>query len=1504
MSYESRIKSFVKPTFDAVRSIAVNEIAHLSKDERDDLWRGLNRGTALLNSHEHLCQYLFSFGNMHKAKLLDAFSKIPVTDLKGEIEIIDWGCGQGIGTLNLFDFIQSKNLQIKIRKITLIEPAVEALNRAKIHVEAFADENTEIVAISDFFQNISPQTIGGSPNRTVLHIFSNILDVVQIDLKQLATLIDSTVVSNNILICVGPLNPTNQRIDAFFRYFDENLISNLYEFESSNFLNRGWTYKARIYRLESNETGHLIPIEYFPTVQFHVAYELDIIKMYRKRNTFSFLDKLSHFEVAAPFDLGASVYDDVHPILAVLNNIICRGLPTKSSVFLEEEFRKAFDLTERTIEYGEVKFGSKSDYDFTGVYELFSQNIDKEYFFTEDELLKIQLLLSPIAISRFQKVLLEAIITEHISFELEKWNILVEEKDVPFAYLAIEDFKQLFTHLVGLTKEYQDFKLPTIELTIISNSQFSRSKIQSKEVFYEATKNINAKVFDLVVSQEMLKSVSSEIESFSKYKVKNNCYFNIRSSNSKRTNRAVYTSKLIPYNNLVVKTPQGIFIENESEKTHLTYFLQLFFRKESFRPGQLPILDRALQNLPVIGLLPTGGGKSLTYQISALLQPGVTMIIDPLRSLMKDQYDGLINSGIDYTAYLNSTQSPNERGVIEKQLESSQLLFIFLSPERLSIASFRERLKNMHEYNVYFSYGVIDEVHCVSEWGHDFRFSYLHLGRNLYNYVRAKEKEISLFGLTATASFDVLADVERELSGNGAFALDADVIVRHENTNRLELQYKIEKVPVKFDLDENYDKFKRLDPSLPQALNISNFANGRATHDSKKIFLKEYVKKIPLFLNDLQVPSTIKLIKEKFIERQNNDEGTNAKLTIKVDSDYFSPKSEYNEAGIIFCPHVSTTGISVYENKKQLKEVGIEDVASFSGQDEDNQSMINLELFRNNKSPLMVATKAFGMGIDKPNVRFTVNMNYSSSLESFVQEAGRAGRDRNIALSTILVSDYELSQINRNYSDGTFPVSIIRGKWFYKTDLKKIIHHYQLSIPENQIIQASPSQDIVKLFCTKDNKMFAFNVCNTDCSEFDKCQLRHTNTETRQWKSEVELVNELAALNFKIGKKNFQYLNIDYQTVMFFFNSSFKGDIIEKTFMNDLLSKSKVYIGSGFDLNGSIQEKGFLTHLLKVETNSELVIFVPYSEENSTDISKAIYRMTCIDLIQDFTQDYKNKLFRIVVIKKEKDGYYEGLKQFLLRYYTADRANLEIEKVKQIQLKNNDIDELAAEIYRCLAYLTEFIYDKISEKRKRAIDDMRNFCMEGISDKVSWIENNENLKDFIFYYFNSKYAKSDYVADNGEAFSLVEDTDGGKKSSIEILLKYLRVIEDEIVGVGTPLDNVKHLYGAVRLITRSLTDSNPAMYLLEAFCLCYIGTKKNKNLEDQFLLRYSEGMLEFSKRMRENQNEFWDLFEKFNDIIEEHLKKKQLKTIKEETSFLIHASNFHYIKSKYLESYE
>lgn len=1500
MSYIHQLNSLKHPSFDAIRNIAVKEISALSQNRKDELWNQLNRGTALLQTDEQMSQYLFSYGNMHQAKLLDSFRYLPQDAFEKEIEIVDWGCGQAMGTVNLFDHLKGLNFFERVKKVTLIEPSAVALERAVAHVNIYTDENTEVVGIADYFENLSSKIISANPERNVLHIFSNILDVVEIDLKHLANLIDDSVVSNNYLICVGPLNPTNQRLDAFFRYFDDDLIDDIHQFESANFLDRNWTYKSRIYKLEKNDKGHLIPIEYYPTVQFHASYELDLIKDLRKTDPMSYLESLNHFETAAPFDLGASVYDDVHPILAVLNNIICRGLPTKSSIFIEEQFKNAFGLSEKQMQYGEIKYVNISDFDGKGTVDLYRKIVDGDSKLLEGDLVKLQVLLSPIAIARFQKVLIEAIITGHISLESAEWKILVEEKDVPFAHIAIEDFKNTFNHLTNLTKQYAELTLPNIELSVISNDDFYDSKLQGENVYRKVTSDLRSIEYDLVVTHSVFKTASTDIESFSEFKVKNNCYFNIRSSSSKFSERVIYTSDLIQYKNLVEKNPEGNYIENEEAKSDLTYFLQLFFRKESFRPGQLPILDRALQNLPVIGLLPTGGGKSLTYQISALIQPGVTMIIDPLKSLMKDQCDGLLNSGIDCVAYINSSLNSREREMREKQLESSQLLFVFMSPERLSIANFRERLKNMHDYNVYFSYGVIDEVHCVSEWGHDFRFSYLHLGRNLYNYVRAKEKEISLFGLTATASFDVLADVERELSGNNSFVLDADVIVRYENTNRLELQYKIEKVPVEFEADQYYDQRNLVADHLPKALNISNHWKA---FDSKSDFLKDYVKQVPKYLNELQADKQINFIKENYIDRQNNDEGTDVDLRIEMNSDFYVATKEYKSSGIIFCPHVNSTGVSVNKNRLSLQKNGIVDVVSFSGKDNDDDAMKAMETFRNNKSPVMVATKAFGMGIDKPNVRFTINMNYSSSLESFVQEAGRAGRDRKVALSTILVSDYSLIKISNSYKVLTHPVQLLKNKWFHNDDLKQILKYYNLTIPEEFLEYADPSKDIVKLHCVIDNKMFAYNECDFTCSEFTRCSLRKVTAETKGWKSEAELLQDLKSQSLKISKKNFQFLNADYQAVMFFFNESFKGDVIEKKFMDNLLNKADMFVGEYLKNIETIETKGFLSSLLTSELNKTIVVFIPYSEEDSTDLSKAIYRMTCIELIEDFTQDYSKNQFRIITRRKSPNEYFAGLKRFLLRYYTDERANLEIEKVKGIVLKDRDLNPISTEIYKCLSYLTEFVYDKISEKRKRAIDDMRNFCLEGLNEETTWIERNETLKDFIYYYFNSKFAKSDYIADNGEPFSLVEDTEGGKKSSTEILQKYIRVIDDDIVGVGTPLDNVKHLYGAVRLISRSLTDSNPALNLLEVFCLSYMGTKKNLNLEKQLFLRYSEGMLEFSKRSSE-QTDFWVMFNHFNDTVKDYLDEEKIEILKEETSLIIHATQFQGIKNKYLETHE
>lgn len=1504
-NFNEKVSNLSPLNFSNIRKLANEELNHLPKMEKDRLWDKLDRGVALLDSHELLCQYLWAFGNMHQAKLLDAFKYLPKDLIHQPFEIIDWGCGQALGTINLFDFLKDNSSINNVKKVTLIEPSKVALNRAVEFVTCYQKHSDfELKSYAAFFESLINSEIESHSDLPIIHIFSNILDVAQIDLKYLASLVDGNKNKNQYLVCVGPLNPMNQRIDAFLNYFSTKNRNVLHQFEDSFYKDK-WTNKTRIYQLVADNEPHLIPIEYYPAVQFTAAYELDIIQQLRKEHRLTI--DYGYFDTVAPFDIGASVYDDINPILAVLNNIICRGIPTKASPLVESVFASHFNLSKKTDNRFVIEFEQNETINLDQLKSIIENGVDHN---SSNNLELIQHIYTPIAIARFQKVLVEAILTGHLDIESEKWELLIEEKDVPFAYIAIEDFKDMYANLVSLTQDYKHLVLPEINLTVINASIFNTSPLHLGKVIHQKTnQNISNKTYDLVFTLSLAKSNVYEIEDFSQYKAKNNCYFNSCTAITKKAKRYIYTTDLIVYKNLVTKDQGGNYSDIIETKEKLEYFVQLLFRKVAFRPGQLPILDRAMQHKPVIGLLPTGGGKSLTYQVAAMLQPGVTMIIDPLKSLMKDQYDGLINIGIDSVGYLNSSQSSAEKKAVESQLENSQLQFIFLSPERLAIYSFRERLKHMHDYNVYFAYGVIDEVHCVSEWGHDFRFSYLHLGRNLYNYVRSKNKEISLYGLTATASFDVLADVERELSGNGAFDLDADTIVRYENTNRLELQYKIERVPIDFDVDQYYDKNKVLNPTLPKALNISNSFKA---FESKGDFLKDYIEQVPHYFNQLIEDKNVKLIKESFFDRQGNNMGIEEKLVTEMPKNYYSSRSKYDQAGIIFCPHVNGTGISVRKNKERF-ERSIKDVASFSGQDDDSLSMDNLEKFRDNKSPLMIATKAFGMGIDKPNVRFTVNMNYSSSLESFVQEAGRAGRDKKMALATIFVSDYSLASIKRSYEATNFPISLLKNKWFHEGDLKQILNHYNLDIPDKYILKANPVQDIVKLKCIKDNRMFGFKECSEVCTEFKRCQLRKVPDEARGWKAEKELIEDLRNANLNISKKNFEYLNPDYGTVMFFFNESFKGDIAEKSFMHQLLNVMEVNVGE----KERLTYNGFLSPLIESNEKKDLVVYVPYSinplpnenpkdfvgRQNShmIDLSKAIYRMCCIELIEDFTQDYANNEFRILVNNKEGGGYYNGLYNFLLRYFTADRATLEVEKAKAFEIKNDNDPEITKEIYKCLAYLTSFVYDKISEKRKRAIDEMRNFCMVGLENKDNWIAANEDLKWELFFYFNSKYAKPHYVLDDGTPYSLLVDTEEGKRSDTETVFKYLRVIEDEFVGTGTPLDNVRHLYGAVRLISRSLTDTNPTLYLLEVFCLAYLGTKNNENLKNQLAQRYADGMLDFSERFN-SQKEFWKFFELYNKQLENLLKEKKLKELQDNATLQVHNNQISTIISNYLNN--
>ncbi len=155
--------------------------------------------------------------------------------------------------------------------------------------------------------------------------------------------------------------------------------------------------------------------------------------------------------------------------------------------------------------------------------------------------------------------------------------------------------------------------------------------------------------------------------------------------------------------------------------------------------------------------------------------------------------------------------------------------------------------------------------------------------------------------------------------------------------------------------------------------------------------------------------------------------------------------------------------------------------------------------------------------------------------------------------------------------------------------------------------------------------------------------------------------------------------------------------------------------------------------------------------------------MSCVGIIDDYTRDYQNSQFRVVTKRRTDEDYFNHLKQFLMRYYTEERADVEMHDAFNYRGENA--------MQKCLGYITGFVYNKIARKRERAIRDIESFCEQAVNSTNDWLEVNEDLKDFIYYYFNSKFAREDYVTENGESYSLTTDTDHGKISSYHILFK-------------------------------------------------------------------------------------------------------------------------------------
>jgi ATP-dependent DNA helicase RecQ len=314
--------------------------------------------------------------------------------------------------------------------------------------------------------------------------------------------------------------------------------------------------------------------------------------------------------------------------------------------------------------------------------------------------------------------------------------------------------------------------------------------------------------------------------------------------------------------------------------------LKTVFGYHDFRPPQQEVIERLIAGEDSFLVMPTGGGKSLCYQIPALHRDGVAVIVSPLIALMKDQVDGLIANGVR-AACLNSSLSATEAGKVFQQIDKGSLDLLYVAPERLMMPDFLERLASMK-----LALFAIDEAHCISQWGHDFRPEYTQLGR-----LRLLFPYVPIVAMTATADPETRKDILAQLA-----LADAKVFVA--GFDRPNITYTV------------------LPKQKPQ-VQLATFLSNRR-----------------------------------------------------------------DESGIVY----ALSRKRVEQVAERLQSAGFSAAAYHAGLPDDERRRVQ-EAFQRDDIRIVVATVAFGMGIDKPNVRFVVHYDMPKSVESYYQETGRAGRD-------------------------------------------------------------------------------------------------------------------------------------------------------------------------------------------------------------------------------------------------------------------------------------------------------------------------------------------------------------------------------------------------------------------------------------------------------------------------------------------------------------------------------
>lgn len=617
--------------------------------------------------------------------------------------------------------------------------------------------------------------------------------------------------------------------------------------------------------------------------------------------------------------------------------------------------------------------------------------------------------------------------------------------------------------------------------------------------------------------------------------------------------------------------------------------LKKYWGYDAFREKQEEIISSILEGNDTLALLPTGGGKSICYQVPALLKEGVCIVVSPLIALMKDQVQNLKNKGIN-AVYIHSGMNYSEIDILLDNCVYGDVKFLYVSPERLQTDIFKERFLKMK-----VSLIAVDEVHCISQWGYDFRPSYLKISE-----IRELKKEVPIIAVTATATKKVVDDVVQKLD------LNAPKIIT-KTFYRKNLSYSV--------LYEE-DKLERL-------LRVIKNVNGTGIVYAKT---RARTKEVTDYLRKHKVSVA------------HYHAGLDSKVRNKIQEDWIE-----------------------------------------------------------NKTRVIVSTNAFGMGIDKPDVRFVVHVDCPSSIEAYFQEAGRAGRDEKNAFAVLLYNNHDKIKLTEDFEKSFPPITEIKSTY------KALANYYQLAYGSGK------------------DSTFNFNISEF-CKRYDKSIIDTYNCikflELEGLISLSEAFYQPSKLRVLMDSKEiykFQVEHVGYDALLKVILRTYEGVFDRYVTFNE----DKIATNSQLD-KGVLTKQLVQLHKLKVidyipqNNQPQLTFLTEILPENHFSISKEVYH---------FRKEVRDKQLKSILNYVTKKNVCRSV--LLLEYFNDNSGkpcgicDVCLEE-KRTNLTSKEFEKIKDEIIELLKSRPSTFSEIIIE--------LHSIQKEKVVKVITWLADNREIK--------------------------------------------------------------------------------------------------------------------------------------------------------------------------------